>query len=256
MIILISPSKTLDFTTPVATGKHTLPDFLPQSEQLIGYLRKFSRPALKQLMKISDKIADLNYRRYRDWHLPFTPENARQAVFAFKGDVYSGLDIDSFSARDLDLCQKRLRILSGLYGLLRPLDLIQPYRLEMGTRLKTAQGANLYAFWQHSIAEAINEALRRQKSDTVVNLASNEYFKAACEKQLAGRVISPAFKEYRNGEYKMIGLYAKKARGLMARFILLNRITDADGIKAFDDAGYRFSSKLSSGNSWVFTRRQ
>ena len=256
MIILISPSKTLDFTTPVATDKYTLPDFLPQSEQLIGYMRKFSRPALKQLMKISDKIADLNYRRYRAWQLPFTPYNARQAVFAFKGDVYTGLDIDSFGARDLNACQKRLRILSGLYGLLRPLDLIQPYRLEMGTRLETAQGANLYAFWQDRIAGAINQALRKQKTDTVINLASNEYFKAACEKQLDGRVITPAFKEYRNGEYKMIGLYAKKARGLMARFILCNRLTDADDIKAFAEDGYRYSRKLSNGNSWVFTRKQ
>lgn len=254
MLILISPSKTLDLETNSKIDTFTTPDFLADSKQLINKLKACSRDDLQKLMKISAKIADLNYQRYRGWKTPFSMANAKQAIFSFKGDVYAGLDIDSFGKRDINNCQKRLRILSGLYGLLKPLDLIQPYRLEMGTRLGTRRGANLYQFWGDKIASEINSELKNQKTSTLINLASIEYFKVVGEKNIQGEVISPAFKEYRNGEYKMIGLFAKKARGLMSRYIIKNQIKKSADLKNFDLDGYSFNNKLSVNQQWVFTR--
>ncbi len=256
MLIVISPAKTLDYDTPSKTKTHTMPGFLESSQELINTLKKISKADLMVLMKISEKIADLNYKRYREWVLPLTASNAKQCIYAFKGEVYTGLDVDQFNAADIQYCQSHLRILSGLYGLLRPLDLMFPYRLEMGTRLNTHAGKNLYAYWDDTITEAINILLAKQKGGILLNLASNEYFKSVQLKKLDGEVISPAFKEYKNGDYKMLGVYAKRARGLMSRYILKNRIETIDDIKSFDLGGYKFNKTLSKNNQWVFTRRQ
>jgi len=256
MLIVISPAKTLDYDSPAGTKMSTTPDFLDSSQELIEILRKYSKKDLMSLMSISDKIATLNYGRYKQWKLPLSTDNAKQAIYAFKGDVYTGLDIDQFNAADVKYCQKHLRILSGLYGLLRPLDLLFPYRLEMGTRLKNKSGANLYAYWGDVITDAINKELKKQKEPILVNLASNEYFKAVRAKNLKGELITPEFKEYKNGDYKMIGVYAKRARGLMSSYILRNRIESAEGLKEFNVDGYKFSKKLSTDNQYVFTRKQ
>ncbi|WP_347329913.1 peroxide stress protein YaaA [Marinimicrobium locisalis] len=254
MLMLISPAKTLDFETAPVTDKATQPDFLDESRELISTLRDLAPQDVSELMGISDKLGQLNYDRYQQWHTPFTPDNAKQAALAFKGDVYTGLDAERFKAGDFTFAQKHLRILSGLYGLLRPLDLIQPYRLEMGTRLKNQRGANLYNFWGERLTAAINEQLNTLKQPAVVNLASNEYFKAVQPKALAAPVITPVFKDWKNGQYKIISFYAKKARGLMAAYAIENRIKNAEGLKAFDREGYRFNSELSSDKQWVFTR--
>lgn len=254
MLIVISPAKTLDYETAPKTRRFTLPDFLDEAERLINILRNYSALDLAELMKLSIKLAELNFERYRDWHQPFTPENAKQAILAMKGDVYTGLDPESFKAQDFAFAQKHLRVLSGLYGVLRPLDLMQPYRLEMGTRLKNEAGRDLYAFWGASITRAVNKAMKAQGDDLLINLASNEYFKAIKPKLVEGRVITPAFKEFKNGSYRMIGVFAKKARGLMSRFIILNRLTEAEAIKAFDSEGYAFNEGLSTATDWVFTR--
>jgi len=207
-------------------------------------------------MKVSTKIADLNFDRYEAWKKPFTPKNAKQAILAFKGDVYTGLDAESFKADDFKFAQNHLRVLSGLYGLLRPLDLMQPYRLEMGTKLDTEEGKNLYEFWGSDITQGLNKQLKKIKSDTLINLASNEYFKSVKSKELNATIITPAFKEYKNGEYKMIGIYAKKARGLLSRYIIKNMLSDPEDFKSFNEEGYRFNKTLSKGNNWVFTRKQ
>lgn len=256
MLIVISPAKTLDYETPRVTTKFSMPDYLDRSEQLIQRLRQLSSLDISELMKVSSNIAELNFDRYESWDKRFTEKNARQALLAFKGDVYTGLDAESFTARDFTFAQQHLRILSGLYGLLRPLDLMQPYRLEMGTRLDTDQGKNLYDFWGSTITEGLNAQLKKLKSDTLINLASNEYFKAVKPKQLNARIITPAFKEFKDGEYKMIGIYAKKARGLLSRYIIRQQLTDAEDIKSFDEEGYRHNKGLSRGNTWVFTRKR
>lgn len=256
MLIVISPAKTLDYETPAKTGVFTSPDYLDRSQQLINRLRKFSSLDISELMNVSAKIADLNFDRYESWKKPFTEKNAKQAVLAFKGDVYTGLDAETFKADDFKFAQKHLRVLSGLYGLLRPLDLMQPYRLEMGTKLKTDSGKNLYEFWGSDITEGLNAQLKKIKSKTLINLASNEYFKSVRPKELNAEIITPAFKEFKNGEYKMIGIYAKKARGLLSRYIIQNKLNDPEDIKSFDEEGYRFNKKLSKGNNWVFTRKQ
>lgn len=256
MLIVISPAKTLDYETPAKTKVSTIPDYLPQSQQLINRLRKFSSLDISELMSVSKKIADLNFDRYESWIKTFTAENAKQAVLAFKGDVYTGLDADSLSVADLKFAQNHLRILSGLYGLLRPLDLMQPYRLEMGTKLETDSGKNLYEFWNLDITEGLNKHLKKIKSDYLINLASNEYFKSVKSKNLNAEIITPAFKEFKNGEYKMIGVYAKKARGLLSRYIIKNRISEPEKIKLFNEDGYRYNKQLSLGNNWVFTRKQ
>ena len=256
MLIVVSPAKTLDYETPSKTKISTIPDYLDDSQQLINRLRRFSSLDIADLMKVSKKIADLNFDRYEMWKKKFTDKNAKQAALAFKGDVYTGLDAESFSAADFKFAQKHFRILSGLYGLLRPLDLMQPYRLEMGTRLETDRGKNLYEFWGSSITQGLNNQLKKTKSEYLINLASNEYFKSVKPLELNAEIITPEFKEYKNGEYKMIGIYAKKARGMLSRYIIQNQLSDPEDIKSFTEDGYKFSKQLSKGNKWVFTRKQ
>lgn len=256
MLIVLSPAKTLDYETPLKAKVFTLPDYLDNSGELISRLRQLSSLDISELMKVSTKIAELNFDRYEAWDKKFTEKNARQSVLAFKGDVYTGLDAGSFNSSDLNCAQKHLRILSGLYGLLRPLDLMQPYRLEMGTRLDTDRGKNLYEFWGSTITEGLNAQLKKIKSDCLINLASNEYFKAVKPKELNADIITPAFKDYKDGDYKMIGIYAKRARGTLGRFIIQNRITDPEDIKSFTGEGYKFNKTLSKGNTWVFSRRK
>ena len=254
MLIVISPAKTLDYDTPPVTGRSSEPRFLDRSRQLIDNLRNYSALDLAELMKLSMKLAELNFERYYDWKLPFTPKNAKQAVLAMKGDVYTGLDAESFCEEDFVFAQAHLRILSGLYGVLRPLDLMQPYRLEMGTRLPSAHGKDLYAFWGTTITEAVNRDLAAQGDDVLINLASNEYFKSIKPRLVNGRIITPQFKEAKDGGYRMIGVYAKRARGLMSRFIIENRLSDPEAIKEFTLDGYRYNDALSQGEQWVFTR--
>lgn len=256
MLIVISPAKTLDYETTPKTKVFTTPDYLPQSQQLINRLRNFSSLDISDLMKVSAKIANLNFDRYESWKKPFTVKNAKQSILAFKGDVYTGLDAESFKSDDFKFAQNHLRVLSGLYGLLRPLDLMQPYRLEMGTKLKTDSGKNLYEFWGSDITEGLNKQLKKIKSNYLINLASNEYFKSVKPKELNAEIITPAFKEFKNGEYKMIGIYAKKARGLLSRYIIQNKLSDPQEIKSFSEDGYRFNKTLSKGNDLVFTRKQ
>ena len=255
MLIVISPAKTLDYETVPKTKVFTTPDYLDRSQQLINRLRSFSSLDLSDLMKVSAKIADLNFDRYESWKKPFTVKNAKQSILAFKGDVYTGLDAESFKADDFKFAQNHLRVLSGLYGLLRPLDLMQPYRLEMGTKLKTDVGKNLYEFWGSDITEGLNKQLKKIKSDYLINLASNEYFKSVKPKELNAEIITPAFKEFKNGDYKMIGIYAKKARGMLSRYIIQNKLSDPEDIKLFNEDGYRFNKTLSKGNDFVFTRK-
>lgn len=256
MIIVISPAKTVDFETPPQTSKFTNPDFLSESNKLVREMRRYSRNDIKKLMNVSDKIADLNVERFKKFKTPFTAKNAKQAILAFKGDVYTGLNIEDFNARDLDFAQKHLRILSGLYGLLRPLDLMQSYRLEMGLKLAVKNTKNLYEFWDNQITEKINSEFKIQKEHTLINLASNEYFKVIQKKNIDGTIITPAFKEARDGGFKMIGIYAKKARGLMSRYIIKNRIKNPEEIKAFSLDGYKFNKNLSTATDWTFTRKQ
>ncbi|MGI9286530.1 MAG: peroxide stress protein YaaA [Pseudomonadales bacterium] len=256
MLIVISPAKTLDFDTKAVTKVHTEPEFLDDSQALISELRTMSPPEVARLMGISANLGDLNFGRYLNWHTPFTPANAKQAALAFKGDVYNGLQAESFNSQDFKFAQKHLRILSGLYGVLRPLDLIQPYRLEMGTKLSNPGGANLYEFWGDKITTALNKKLKRNKSDYLVNLASNEYFKAVKPKQLNADVLTPIFKDFKNGQYKLISFFAKKARGSMSAYIIKNKLTAVDDIKAFDIDGYRLNKKLSSEKEFIFTRKQ
>ena len=256
MLIVVSPAKNLDYESPVAINKYTQPELLEHSQILVEHCVKLSPAQLSSLMGISDKLAGLNAARFGQWALPFTPENARQAILAFNGDVYTGLDAASFSEEDFDFAQHHLRILSGLYGVLKPLDLMQPYRLEMGTKLENIRGSNLYQFWGDIITHKINQALAEQGDNVLINLASNEYFKAVKKKQLQGEIITPAFKDWKNGQYKMISFFAKKARGLMARYIIQNKLNTVEQLKDFDLAGYRFSEEFSQGNNWIFTRRE
>ncbi len=253
MLMIISPAKTLDYESPLATETHTQPDFLDDACELIDQLKELEPHQVSNLMSISDKLGQLNAERFQTWHTPFTPDNARQAVLAFKGDVYTGLDAESFSNEDFSFAQKHLRILSGLYGLLKPLDLMQPYRLEMGTRFENPRGKDLYAFWGSKITEALNQLLASDDK-VLVNLASNEYFKSVQKKHLDARLVTPQFKDWKNGQYKMISFYAKKARGLMCRYAIQNRITQADDLKGFNLDGYYFSEDQSDNNNWVFLR--
>ncbi len=254
MLIVISPAKTLDYETPPITQIHSKPDLLKQAQTLINILRNYSALDLAELMHLSMKLAELNFERYQAWKIPFTQKNAKQAALAMQGDVYTGLDAESLSEADLAFAQQNLRILSGLYGVLRPLDLMQAYRLEMGTKLPNEQGKDLYAFWGDKITQTLNKALAKQGDDVLINLASNEYFKAVRAKQLKGRIITPQFKEYKNGAYMVIGIFAKKARGLMSRHIIEHRLSEPEQIKGFDMNGYAFNQALSQENRWVFTR--
>ena len=254
MLIVISPAKTLDYQTPPVTRTHSKPALLKQSQRLIKLLRNYSALDLAELMHLSMKLAELNFERYHAWKTPFNLKNAKQAAFAMKGDVYTGLDAESLGEEDLAFAQAHLRILSGLYGVMRPLDLMQAYRLEMGTKLPNEQGKDLYAFWGDSITKTLNQALAAQGDDILINLASNEYFKSVKPRLLKGRLITPRFKEYKNGAYKMIGVFAKKARGLMSRYLIQHRLDDPERLKAFDADGYAFNEELSKENEWVFTR--
>lgn len=255
MIIVLSPAKALDYQTPQTLDEHSQPLFLDQAQTLIERLRALSPPELASLMKISDKLAVLNVTRYAEWVQPFTPENARQAVLAFDGDVYAGLDAATLSAEDLHFAQQHLRILSGLYGVLRPLDLIQPYRLEMGTRLANPSGKDLYAFWGERITDALNATVNEAAAPVLLNLASEEYFKAVKPKKLAVPAIQPVFQDWGNGKFRVVSFFAKRARGLMARFAIINRLTEPTGLKDFAIAGYAYAEDASSDSVWVFRRR-
>ena len=254
MLSVISPAKSLDFETPATTAIHTQPDYLDRSRELIEILRDYSPQRLGELMGISDKLAALNAARFGEWHTPFTADNAKPAVQAFQGDVYVGLAAETFSDDDNAFAQAHLRILSGLYGLLRPLDLIQPYRLEMGTRLENPAGKDLYAFWKGTLTEALDAAVAESGSPVLVNLASNEYFKAIDAKRLQARVVTPVFKDEKNGKLKIISFYAKKARGLMARYVIKERLTDPEGLKDFNLDGYRYDQASSGPDTLVFLR--
>jgi cytoplasmic iron level regulating protein YaaA (DUF328/UPF0246 family) len=256
MLTVISPAKTLDFDTPTVTDAYTQPAHLTQSRKLVRRMRQLSGQELSELMSVSGNIADLNQQRFKKWKTPFRPENARQAIFAFKGDVYIGLDAYSMTAQNVNFAQDHLRILSGLYGVLRPLDLMQPYRLEMGTRIDTEAGKNLYQFWDGRITKTLNQELRQSDSNTLINLASNEYFKAIKAKLLKAEVITPVFKDYHRGSYQVIGFFAKKARGLMARYLIDNEIDSPAELMNFGAEGYAYNAAMSNTHEWVFTRRQ
>ncbi|WP_440121970.1 peroxide stress protein YaaA [Tenacibaculum sp. Ill] len=252
MKIIISPAKSLDFENKATTDVYTQPRFLEQSEKLNKKLKTLSRKKLSELMKISDDLASLNYDRNQDWQPPFSLDNAKQAVFAFTGEVYRGIDANSISEDKIPVLQDKLRILSGLYGLLKPLDLIQPYRLEMGTKLKVGRRENLYKFWDTTLAESLNEEL--QDGELLINLASTEYFKALPKKALKVPMITPVFKDFKNGQYKTIMTFAKKARGLMVRYIIDNNVETLEELKGFDVEGYGFSEEMSTETELAFTR--
>lgn len=252
MKIVISPAKSLDFETEVSTTTHTQGIFLEQAEKISAVLKKKSAKVLSKLMRISDNLGQLNYERNQAWNLPFTLENSKQAIFAFTGDVYIGLDAESIPSKKLAQLQDKLRILSGQYGILKPLDLMQAYRLEMGTKLKIGRKENLYQFWENSVTNALNEELK--DDEVFVNLASNEYFKVVQPKELKVPVITPVFKDFKNGKLKVISFFAKKARGMMVRYIIDNDVETVNGLKKFNSGGYAFDTNLSSETELVFTR--
>jgi len=250
MLIVISPAKTLDYSVP-DFSKYTLPDFTSDVKTLVGVMKKKTSAEISELMHVSENLAHLNEDRYKTFQPKFTTENSKQALLAFKGDVYTKIEVDSYNEEDFEFAQNHLRILSGLYGLLKPLDLIQPYRLEMGTRLETAKGKNLYEFWGTKLAKALNLVAQGKP---IVNLASQEYFKAVEVKALKSKVINIHFKEYKNGAYQVIGLFAKQARGMMTNYAIKNKIAEPLQLKAFNLEGYEFAEARSSLNDWVFVR--
>lgn len=254
MLMVISPAKTLDYDTPPVTARFTQPQHLDHAQELITQLRDFSPAQIAELMHLSDKLAGLNAARFGSWSPKFTAKNAKQALLAFKGDVYTGMHAEDFSEEDFDFAQQHLRMLSGLYGVLRPLDLMQPYRLEMGTKLANARGKDLYAFWGTNISDWLNKALKAQGDDVLLNLASNEYFGAVKKSALKARLINTEFKDLKNGQYKIISFYAKKARGLMARYVIKERLSDPAGLKDFNYQGYRFNAEQSSEDNLIFLR--
>ena len=256
MLCVISPAKKLDFESEPKTGKHTQPAFLDDSEILVEMARGLTREDLARTMKLSDKLADLNFKRFKAFKRPFSLANAKQAALVFNGDTYVGLDAPTLDKDDMTFAQEHLRILSGLYGLLRPLDLIQPYRLEMGAKFRTPKSNDLYGFWDGLLTAAINKVILKQPDPSVINLASKEYFKAVHEKDLEGPVITPVFKEVKDGVGKVLGMFAKRARGAMARYIIKNRVESPHQLKSFTEDGYAYRPDLSDGQSWVFTREQ
>ena len=256
MLITLSPAKTLDFETESNLDSFTQPRMLEQSKVLNKRLRKLSRDDLQALMSLSDDLTAVNHQRNRDWSPPFDLTNAKQAILAFRGAAFTGLDADSYSPEDFETAQRSLRILSGLYGVLRPLDLIQAYRLEMGTKLDNPGGKNLYEFWDTSITSLINADLDDHNQRVIVNVASNEYFKSIKRKILDARVVTPVFKEIKDGKLRTIAAFAKPARGMMASYIIKNRLEDADGIKEFNEGGYEFDKSLSTEDEFVLTRPQ
>ena len=254
MLTVISPAKTLDFDTPPTTRKATQPLFIERAGELVEDARKMSPDDIRALMGVSDNIAQLNHARFMNWTAPFSLDNAKQSVLAFKGDVYTGLQAETLSAAQLGFAQKHLCILSGLYGLLRPLDLMQPYRLEMGLKFANRGGKNLYEFWGDDINKAMNKQLKKSGTAVLVNLASNEYFKSVKARELDAEIITPVFKDLKNGKYKVISFYAKKARGQMARYIIEKELNEPAGMKRFRSDGYRYNKAESTAHDWVFTR--
>ena len=256
MIILLSPAKTLDYETPLPVQDFSVSENLGKSEELIGELRKKDPQGLSDLMGLSEKLANLNFERNMNWEPPVTlSEESRQAIFAFKGDVYAGLSAYSLKNADIKFLDKHVRILSGLYGILKPLDLMSPYRLEMGTKLKNIKGKDLYEFWGTDITESINESISAHKNKTILNLASVEYFSSVKQDSLEGNVVSPIFKDYKNGNYKIISFFAKKARGLMTRYLVENRINSPEGLSGFNYDGYKYSKSESTDQNPVFLRK-
>ena len=256
MLITLSPSKGQDFDAPSPSKKHSKPGDLKESELLIKELKKINAAELQSLMDVSENIANLNVGRVKSFETPFTIKNAKPALFAFKGDVYGGIDIEHFTEDDFEYAQNHLRILSGLYGCLRPLDLIQPYRLEMKTKLANPRGDNLYQFWGERITQRLNKELKKQKEPVLVNLASNEYFKSVKPKLLEGRLLNITFKETKNAKTRVVAIFAKRARGMMADYIIRNRIENPADLKKFKNGGYRFSKALSDDKQWTFERPQ
>jgi cytoplasmic iron level regulating protein YaaA (DUF328/UPF0246 family) len=256
MLILLSPAKSLDYETPAEGISHTQPQFVSQSAQLIEVLKKQSPAQIASLMDLSDNLAALNVARYEAWRTKFTAKNSKQAILAFNGDVYDGLDAKTLKSKDLDWAQEHVCILSGLYGVLRPLDWMQAYRLEMGTALANSRGKNLYQFWDTSIAAYLNDRLSKDKVPVVVNLASQEYFKAVDTKVLKARIIECVFEDYKGGKYKVISFFAKRARGLLARYAIQKQIKNPEKLKEFNSDGYGFVADASSENRWVFRRRE
>lgn len=256
MLIVLSPAKNLDYETPLPTRKKTKAAMLDDAQLLVDELKDYSPQKLSKLMSISDKLGVLNYDRYQQWEQPFAPGDARQALFAFKGDVYVGLDAYTMEDEDIAFAQEHLRILSGLYGVLKPLDHMLPYRLEMGTKLKNTRGKDLYTFWGDAIAIQLNKQLKKLGSNTLINLASNEYFKSVDTNTLNADIITPVFKDWKNGQFKVLSFFAKKARGRMSAYIIKNKITNAEGLLDFDWDGYSYNPKLSKDSEWVFTRKE
>ena len=254
MLTVLSPAKTLDYESALPTRKHSIPDRLDRSAELVDVMATKSPGEIGSMMSISDQLADLNWQRFQEWDSETTRQNARPALLAFKGDVYQGFEAETLSASDFSYAQKYLRILSGLHGVLRPLDLIQPYRLEMGTQLKTPRGKNLYEFWGNTVTEAIDEELGQHRTKVLVNLASKEYFSVIKPDRLAAQVVTPAFKDFNRGEYRIISFFAKRARGTMASWMIRNRIQTVKALPEFDGMGYRYSPELSTPNTPTFIR--
>jgi hypothetical protein len=254
MIALMNSSKTMDFDPTAGKLKHTVPEFLKDSQLLVKELRRLSESEFSKLLKTSEKLTKLNIERYAKWQMKVEGSNAKQALLAFRGDIYAGMDVDNYKVREFEFAQKHVRILSGLYGILRPLDLIQPYRLEMATKLATARGSDLLQFWGTKINQSISKLLKREKSGILVNLCSMEYFKSIQPASLNATVITPVFKEYRDGAYRFVTLYAKKARGMMCDYIIRNYLSDVNDLKSFNGEGYRYNKNVSSDHEWVFTR--
>ena len=256
MLTVISPAKTLDFDTRPTTRRATQPQFLERSAALVDDARALSAADIRSLMGVSENIAQLNQQRFMNWGTPFSLDNAKQAILAFKGDVYTGLEAETLSTKQFGFAQKHLRILSGLYGLLRPLDLMQPYRLEMGLKFANSGGKNLYEFWGDDLAAAIDAQLGKSGSRVLVNLASNEYFRSLKARSLNADIVTPVFKDLKNGKYRVISFFAKKARGQMARYIIDRELNDPDGLKKFRRDGYRYNKAESTARDLVFTRDQ
>ena len=256
MFFVLSPAKNLNEKAPAPVKEFTQPDLLAEAEILMRQLRELAPQQIAELMHVSDKIALLNAERNAEWHTPFTPDNAKQAVFMFNGDVYEGIAADTLKPEQIQYLQQHVRLLSGLYGVLRPLDLMQPYRLEMGTAFANTRGKNLYEFWGNIITDLLNDTLAQAGSDILVNLASQEYFKSVNTKKLKARLITPVFKDEKNGKYKIISFYAKRARGLMVRYAAEHNITDPEMLKNFDYEGYSFNAAASNESEWVFMRKE
>lgn len=254
MLILLSPSKTLDYDTPPPTDGYTEPEYLDDAETLVDILRDYDVEEIGELMDISEDLSELNYDRYQSFETPFTPDNAKQSIFAFDGDVYRDFQFEDYDDQDFNFLQDHVRILSGMYGILRPLDLMQPYRLEMGTKLDNPRGDDLYEFWGDRLAESVNAALDAQEDDIILNLASNQYFDAVDRDNLDGRIIDPTFKDWRSGRYMVISFYLKRLRGTMTDWVVRNGITDPEDLAKFDGRNYYYDEERSTDDEPVFLR--